>query len=340
MGCRVMRRGPRPTGLALSGLSVLMLVLPLVIRARFFQHTVIMVVFYALLGEAWNIITGYAGLISIGQAAFFGVGAYVSSFAFVKWGVNPWLGTLLSGLITMAFGVAVGLPVTRLKGRYFAIATIALSQTMKVVFENWQYVGAARGIIHPIREEGFLNFQFHSTKLPYYYIILAMLALTLLGMYLMERSKLGYYFKAIRENEDVASGLGVDRTHYKLIAIGLSAFITGVCGSFLAQYSLYVEPAYVFNHTISVTIALIAVFGGVGHIAGPLLGAAILVPVSEYSRALLGAGGRGIDLMLYGAFIVLICVFEPGGVVGLFTRRRLTAATASWRKEWWVWKSL
>ncbi|MGE5552974.1 MAG: branched-chain amino acid ABC transporter permease [Betaproteobacteria bacterium] len=335
-----MTLGPRKTQAALAVLLLFLIVLPLVVRARFFQHTLIMVVFYALLGEAWNIITGYAGLISIGQAAFFGVGAYVSTFAFVKWGLNPWLGTLLSGLVTMVFGVAVGLPVTRLKGRYFAIATIALSQTMKVVFENWQYVGAARGIVHPIRDEGLLNFQFHTTKLPYYYIILAMLVLTLIGMYLMEKSKLGYYFKAIRENEDVASGLGVNKTYYKLVAIGLSAFITGICGSFLAQYSLYVEPAYVFNHTISVTIALIAVFGGVGHLAGPLLGSALLVPLSEYSRALLGSGGRGIDLMLYGAFIVLICIFEPDGVVGLFRRRRLAPATAGGRKEWWLWKSL
>lgn len=332
-------RGPSRSGLLWLGLVLLFIVLPLVFRARFFQNTLIMVVFYALLGEAWNIITGYAGLISIGQAAFFGLGSYVSSLAFVQWGLNPWLGTLLSGLLTAGFGVAVGLPVTRLKGRYFAIATIALSQTMKVIFENWEYVGAARGIIHPLKEEGLLAFQFHTTKLPYYYIILAMLVVTLIGMYLMERSRLGYYFKAIRENEEVATGLGVDRTRYKLVAIGLSAFITGVCGSFLAQYSLYVEPAYVFNHTISVTIALIAVFGGVGHIAGPLLGSAILVPVSEYSRALLGGGGRGIDLMLYGAFIVLICVFEPGGVVGLFTKRRMLS-TAAGRREWRQWKSL
>lgn len=335
-----MRRSLCPTRLALCGLCVLIIVLPLIFRARFFQHTLIMVVFYALLGEAWNIITGYAGLISLGQVAYFGVGAYVSTFAFVNLGINPWLGTLLSGFITMVFGMAVGFPVIRLKGRYFAIATIALSQTMKVIFENWQLVGAAVGIVIPIQQEGFWNFQFHSTKLPYYYIILGMLALTLIGMHLMERSRLGYYLKAIRENEDVASGMGVNRTYYKLIAIGLSAFITGVCGSFMAQYSLYVEPAYVFNHTISITIALIAVFGGVGHIAGPLLGAVIMVPLSEYSRSLLGGGGRGIDLMIYGAFIVLICIFKPYGLISIFTRKRSAAAADSRRKGWWVWKSL
>ncbi len=335
-----MRLGATQRRLALLGLLLAALALPAIFQARFFQHTMIMVVLYALLGEAWNIMTGYAGLISIGQAAFFGVGAYISSFAFVKWGLNPWLGTLLSGLLTMAFGVAVGLPVTRLKGRYFAIATIALAQTVKVVFDNWEYVGAARGIMHPIRKEGLLSFQFHSTKLPYYYIILSMLLVALAGMHAMERSKLGYYFKAIREDEDVASGLGVNKTLYKIVAIGLSAFITGICGSFLAQYSLYVEPEYVFNHTISVTIALIVVFGGTGHIAGPLLGAAILVPISEYSRALLGAGGRGIDLMLYGAFIVLICIFEPDGVVGLFRRRRFAMSTASGRKDSWLRRNL
>src|SRR5690554_5145789 len=122
--------------LPLCGLCVLVLILPLVFQARFFQHVLIMILLYALLGEAWNIITGYAGLISLGQVAYFGVGAYVSTFAFAYLGINPWIGTILSGLITMVFAVVVGYPVIRLKGRYFAIATIALSQTLKVIFEN------------------------------------------------------------------------------------------------------------------------------------------------------------------------------------------------------------
>ncbi|MCR4424706.1 MAG: branched-chain amino acid ABC transporter permease [Firmicutes bacterium] len=329
-------RNPIVLGVALIAFGI---GLPFIFTSRFSQHILIMVLLYALLGEAWNIMTGYAGLVSVGQAAFFGVGAYVSSFAFVTWGVNPWLGMLLSGLVCAAFGVAVGFPVSRLRGRYFAIGTIALGQTIKIIFENWEYVGAARGLMLPLVPEGLLNFQFHTSKAPYYYIALALLAGVVVLMYLIEGSKLGYYFKAIRENEDVAAGMGVDKTVYKLIAIALSAFITGIGGTFLAQYSLYVEPEYVFNHLISVTIALIAVFGGTGNIAGPILGALILVPISELTRAWLGAGGKGIDLMIYGAFIVVICVFEPEGLVGII-RRVGRSARGGEKRGVPVWRNL
>ncbi len=176
-------------------------------------------------------------------------------------------------------------------------------------------------------KEGFWNLQFHSSKLGYYYIALTLLVAVVVFMYIMERSKMGFYFKAIRENEEVATGLGVNKTAYKLIAIAISAGITGVCGSLLAQYSLYVEPAYMFDHTISVTIALTAVFGGAGNIVGPILGSLILMPISELTRAWMGSGGSGVDLMIYGAFIVLICVYEPDGLMGIArkTGRRLKA---------------
>lgn len=302
---------------ALWGFVAASICLPLLTRARFTQHILIMIVLYAVLGEAWNIMGGYVGLVSIGQAAFFGLGSYVSSFLLVQYKVNPWIGFIASGLITGMFGVLVGLPVSRLRGRYFAIATIALGQTMKVVFENWQTVGAATGLMLPLGTEGLRYFQFHTKKLPYYYIGLAMLFAVIAFMRYMERTRLGYYFKALRENEDVAGALGVNRTLYKLIAIGISAGITGMCGTFLAQYSLYVEPEYMFNHNISVTIALIAVFGGTGNIAGPILGSAILIPVSELTRAWMGSSGTGIDLMIYGAFIVLICVYQPEGLMGI-----------------------
>ncbi len=304
----------------LIAFTVVGFALPLVAKARFAQHILIMVALYAVLGEAWNIMAGYAGMVSIGQAAFFGLGAYVSSFLFVEYSVNPCIGFIASGLVTAAFGTLVGLPFSRLLGRYFAIGTIALGQMIKVVFENWQRVGAATGLMLPLVDEGVANFQFHTTKLPYYYVAFAMLLAVIAFMRAMERSRMGYYFRAIRENEDVASGLGVNKTAYKLIAIAVSAGITGMCGTFLAQYSLYVEPEYMFNHTISVTIALIPVFGGAGSIAGPILGSAILIPISELTRAWLGSGGTGIDLMIYGAFIVLMCVYEPEGLMGVVQR--------------------
>lgn len=301
--------------------------MPLVLKARFQQHILFLIALYAVLGEAWNIMAGYAGMVSIGQAAFFGLGAYVSTILFVKFKVNPWVGFISAGLATALFATLIGLPFSRLRGRYFAIGTIALGQMIKVVFENWPQVGGATGIIIKMSKESLINFQFHSSKLGYYYITLAMLVIVCVFMYFMERSKMGFYFKAIRENEDVATGLGVNKTKYKLLAIAISAGITGMCGTVLAQYQLYVEPAYIFDHTISVTIALIAVFGGSGNILGPILGAAILMPISELTRAWMGSSGSGIDLMIYGIFIVLMCVFEPDGLTGLAGKagRRLEA---------------
>ena len=293
------------------------IVLPLVLKARFQQHILVLVMLYAVLGEAWNIMAGYAGMVSIGQAAFFGIGAYVSTILFVKFQVNPWIGFIAAGLVTAAFATVIGLPFSRLRGRYFAIGTIALGQMIKVVFENWPWVGGATGMIIDMKKGSFWNFQFHASKTGYYYIALGMLVLVVVYIYIMERSKMGFYFKAIRENEDVATGLGVNKTKYKLLAIAISAGITGMCGTILAQYQLYVEPAYMFDHTISVTIALIAVFGGSGNIIGPILGSVILMPISELTRAWMGSSGSGIDLMIYGVFIVLMCVFEPDGLMGI-----------------------
>ncbi|HOA15230.1 MAG TPA: branched-chain amino acid ABC transporter permease [Bacillota bacterium] len=305
----------------------LAIVAPLVLKARFQQHVLVIVVLYAVMSQAWNIMAGYAGMVSVGQAAFFGLGAYISTVLFVQYKVNPWIGFLAAGLGTALFATIIGLPFSRLKGRYFAIGTIALAQMIKVVFENWPQVGGATGIIVPMTKEGFWNFQFHSSKLGYYYIVLAMLVLVVAFIYFMERSKMGFYFKAIRENEEVATGLGVNKTLYKLIAIAISAGITGMCGTILAQYILYAEPSYMFDHTVSVTIALIAVFGGSGNIVGPIIGSVILMPISELTRAWLGSGGTGIDLMIYGAFIVLMCVYEPDGLTGIAAKvgRRLKA---------------
>ena len=303
------------------------IVAPLILKARFQQHILVLIVLYAVMAEAWNIMAGYAGMVSIGQAAFFGIGAYASTVLFVTYNINPWIGLIFGGLATALFATIIGLPFSRLRGRYFGIGTIALAQMIKVVFENWPLVGGAAGMIIPMTKEGFWNLQFHSSKLGYYYIALTLLVAVVVFMYIMERSKMGFYFKAIRENEEVATGLGVNKTVYKLIAIAISAGITGVCGSLLAQYSLYVEPAYMFDHTISVTIALTAVFGGAGNIVGPILGSLILMPISELTRAWMGSGGSGVDLMIYGAFIVLICVYEPDGLMGIArkTGRRLKA---------------
>jgi len=171
----------------------------------------------------------------------------------------------------------------------------------------------------PMLEESFRNFMFHSSKLPYYYIMLAFLIISLVVCYIVATSKMGYYFRAIKESHDVAKVLGINVVWYRLIAIMISAFLTAMAGTFYAQYVLYLDPESVLILPISIQIVLISMLGGAGSIMGPVIGAAILMPVSEITRVMLGHKGTGIDMIIYGALITLISVYQPKGVWGLFS---------------------
>ena len=258
-------------------------------------------------------------MFSFGQVAFFGTGAYTSSFLLITYHINPWLGLVVGGLIAALVGAAIGYPCSNLRGHYFAIASIAFGEIVRTHFNNWKLIGAAEGMTLPMLSESFKNFMFHSSKLPYYYIILAFLILSLGVCYFVATSKMGYYFRAIKESHDVARVLGIHVVGYRLIAIMISAFLTAMAGTFYAQYVLYLDPESVLILPISVQIVLIAMLGGAGSVMGPVIGAAILIPVSEISRVLLGHKGTGVDMMIYGALITLISVYQPKGVWGLFS---------------------
>ncbi len=308
-------------GQILSGFLVLILLIafPLVIRQPFPQHVMILIFMFGMMGVAWNIMGGYAGMFSFGQVAFFGVGAYTSTFLLLTYQVNPWIGLIIGGLIAALLAAAIGYPCSNLRGHYFAIASIAFAEIVRTHFNNWKLVGAAEGLSLPMMEESFKNFMFHSSKLPYYYIMLGFLVLSIVVCYFVASSKMGYYFRAIKESHDVARVLGVNVVEYRLIAIMISAFLTAMVGTFYAQYILYIDPESVMILPISVQIVLISMLGGAGSVMGPVIGAAILMPVSEITRIMLGHKGTGIDMMIYGALITLISVYQPKGVWGLFT---------------------
>ncbi len=308
-------------GQILSGFLVLILLIafPLVIRQPFPQHVMILIFMFGMMGVAWNIMGGYAGMFSFGQVAFFGVGAYTSTFLLLTYQVNPWIGLIIGGLIAALLAAAIGYPCSNLRGHYFAIASIAFAEIVRTHFNNWKLVGAAEGLSLPMMEESFKNFMFHSSKLPYYYIMLGFLVLSIAVCYLVATSKMGYYFRAIKESHDVARVLGVNVVEYRLIAIMISAFLTAMVGTFYAQYILYIDPESVMILPISVQIVLISMLGGAGSVMGPVIGAAILMPISEITRIMLGHKGTGIDMMIYGALITLISVYQPKGVWGLFS---------------------
>jgi len=297
--------------------AILLLIYPLILTLPFPRHLMIMIFLYASLGLAWNLIGGYAGQISFGHAIFFGTGAYTSTLMLMKGGISPWVGMLAGGLISIGIAFIIGYPCFKLAGHYFAIATIAIGEIAQQWMLNWDWAGAAVGLTLPILPESLINLEFHSSKVPYYYIAFGIFALSILITYWIDRSKLGYYFKAIKGDLEAARSLGIDVTRYKFYALALSAFFTSLCGSFYAQYVLFIDPDSVFPLILSIVICLIATLGGVGTIWGPVIGAFILIPISEFTRIHFGGGGKGTDLIIYGFLIMVISIYQPFGVIGL-----------------------
>lgn len=309
--------------LAWGALLLLLLAFPYLFDQPFLQRTMILVLLWSVLGLAWNLIGGYAGQISLGHAIFFGLGAYTSTLMLVKWEISPWIGMFVGAAVAAVVAAIIGWPSFRLAGHYFAIATIAAGEIFAVLFRNWKWAGGAVGQYLPIiRGDRLVNFQFHQSKSGYYYIILGMLVITAVITKLVEGSRLGYYLRAIREDPDAARSLGINITRYKLYAIIISAAITAIAGTFYAQFVLYISPNTVFALIISIQMCLVAVLGGTGTLAGPIIGAAILIPMAEYTRVYLAGRGGGLHLVVYGLLIVLISIYQPGGLMALVQRRQ------------------
>mgnify|MGYP000957581162 CR=1 FL=1 len=303
-------------------LIAVLAILPLFVKATAALNALVLLLIFATLGEAWNVLTGFAGQTSFGHAAYFGIGAYTSVILYYHYGITPWIGMLLGGIIASAIAAVISYPSFRLQGHYFAIATMAFAEIIKQLFISWDYVEGATGISVPLvpRSAGFgqrlLYLQFND-KLPWIYISLIMFAITIFICDYLENSKMGYYLKAIRESHEVAESIGINPTTYKLYAMIISAFISAIAGSIYAQYILYIDPFMIFSLDISMKIVLLTVLGGIGNIYGPFIGSAILIPLSEYTRIKIGGSGTGIDLMIYGLLIVLITTIQPRGVIGI-----------------------
>jgi branched-chain amino acid transport system permease protein len=308
--------------LLFAATAVFLLLFPAIFTLPFPQHIMIMIFLYATLAQSWNLIGGYAGQVSLGHAVYFGAGAYTSSLLMMKWGLSPWLGMLAGAGLAAGLSLIIGYPCFRLAGHYFAIATIAIGEIAQISMVNWKGGGGAVGLYLPILDESFTNFEFHSTKVPYYYIALGITAIVFLVTYLIEKSWLGFYFRAIKGDLDASRALGINVPKYKSIALAISAFFTAVAGTFYAQYILFIDPESVLPLMLSILICLVAILGGVASVWGPFLGALVLVPLSEYTRTYLGGGGRAIDLMIYGGLIVLIARFQPEGLMGMIKKFR------------------
>jgi branched-chain amino acid transport system permease protein len=302
---------------ALGLLAVVPLLLP-----PYYLEILITILFFGYLGASWNILGGYAGQFSFGHAAFFGIGAYTSTLLLLRAGISPWIGMVAGAILATLFGLFQGYLSFRygLRGPYFSLVTLAFAEMLRVIAVNWKAVGSSLGLVLPSRGSAPHMFLF-ADKLSYYYVILLMTLGALLVTWRIERSKLGYAFVAVRENEDAAEAAGIDTRGFKLRAMALSSFLTALGGTFYAQYFAYIDPSITFGPSVSIQGLLQAIVGGAGTVLGPLLGAFVLAPISELSRAAL-RGRAGADLMLYGLILMLVISFLPQGIMGWVRRRR------------------
>ena len=269
---------------------------------------------YAVLGQSWNWISGYAGNISFGHAIFFGCGAYAAAVASAKLGISPWFAFPLAALAAAVLAIVVGFPTFSLRGHYFSIATIAVGALVETFVKTQAYLGRANGFELPIAN-GLGALQF-SEKWPYVLLALALFTITQAATIALERSRLGYYLRALRANYGAAASVGIDERKWKLIAFAGSAMLASAAGVLYAQYTLFVDPASTLALPISIDIALVGVVGGIGTLWGPPVGALVFVFLAKALALKLGGGGKGYDLVLYGALIVVIAAVRPSGIVG------------------------
>ena len=295
-------------------LLALCLALP-VYAGQYLIHLGVMILFFAYLGAAWNILGGYAWQFSFGHAAFFGLGAYTSTLLHVHYGVTPWIGMVLAGLAGTLLGLFCGYLSFRygLKGPYFALVMLAFAEMLRLLFENGMAKSYPLGMPIPLKGTSLVDFQFKD-KGHYFYIALAMLVGVTVLCGRLARSKTGAYLQAIRDNEHAAEALGIDAFAYKLLAMAISAFLTAMGGTFYAQYFLTLEVNEVFGVQVSVEILLSAIIGGAGTVFGPLVGALALQVLSEVTRVYVRAFS-GFDLMIYGCILILVIIFLPKGLL-------------------------
>lgn len=292
---------------------------PLFIDSPYYMGIVILTTLYIFTGISWNIVAGFAGQLLIAHIIFLAVGAYTTIVLYNTYGVTPWIGILVGGMVAAMLGLAVAFITLRygLKMDYFALFTIALMVALKTLFLKWDFVGGAVGMGLSLSDPGFEKMIFDS-KTPYLYIALGLTVVGVIVQYLIYQSKMGKYFLAIREDEAAAAALGVNTSLYNTLALVIGATMAGIGGGFYVMYVTFVEPPQVFDLGLNVEIIMAApIIGGLGSLAGPVLGGVLNKPLAEFIRGTLSAGRSGTTLIVYGAFLIVAILFMPRGVTGV-----------------------
>lgn len=312
--------------------AVFLLAFPLLPASSFAMATMIQFLMFSLYGMGWNTIGGYGGQVDLGKAQYVGIGAYTTAVCLVRWDLPFWVSMPVGMGFSVLWSLAIGYPLFRLRGHYFAIATIAASLVLKDLFEVWDFVGAARGLeipAHRFETPDFWHLIFKD-DVYYYYVILVFFFAGVLYMNAFRKSRLGYQLRLIKDNEDMARSLGIDVHWAKVKTYAIATAFVSLVGSFHACYIKNIEPEDTMSLDLSILIALMAMLGGAGSLWGPIIGASILIPLKSYFKEWFGAraGLVGMDLILYALIIMVVSAVEPRGIWGLVERYRAKRETA------------
>jgi branched-chain amino acid transport system permease protein len=308
-----------PSALLLAVLVGALLVAPIAVN-DYLVTVLIIILYFAYAGQAWNIMMGFSGQLSLGHAIYVGLGGYTAAALFIRFGLSPWLGLVAAVPIAMLCGAIIGFLAFRFRvgGVYFAILTIAFAEFARIGFDHFAYVGGSGGLFLPVAQytqNDLLNLR--GRPIMFYYVILAMAAAAFLLCHALLKSRVGYYWQAIREDEEAARALGIDTFRYKMYAVVLSGGMTSLAGVFFAFYYNNLFPEQVFNISRSIELILAPIIGGIGTLFGPILGAFLLTGLSEVLHEVLAKFGLdvpGAKQVFYGVCLLLVVVLLPDGV--------------------------
>jgi len=298
-------------------LFVLVLLIPIALNSAFWTNLFVLLFTFSALSVAWNIVGGYAGQLSLGHAVFYGIGGYTATLLTQDFSISPWIGMLAGALISGLVAVIISYPTLRLKGPFFALASIAILEVVRLlVIHEESWTGGSSGISLPL-QIGWKWMVFRN-KTNYLLIAFVLFLFVLWASWAIRKARLGHYLLAIREREDAALAVGIHTARVKTLAAVLSAMLTSLVGTFHITYLTFIDPASAFSLELSIQIAMFALIGGMGTVAGPVAGTFLVLPIAELARAWLSGVGSGIHGLIYGIILIVVVLTIPRGLVGAF----------------------
>lgn len=313
----------RNLALLIGAILLVFILIPMFVKSPYVLNIFVITFYMSTLSMAWNLLGGMTGQNSLGHAAYMGLGAYACCLLVVKTGANPWLAAIFGMLVVGLVAGVVFFPCFILRGPYFTLVSIAFGESIRQVIINSEFFGRASGVGLPFGSDSWVYFRFAS-KVPYYYVGMIMMIGVYLLMKKIDRSKMGFALKTIREDEDAAAAIGINPTKYKIIAVVISAMLAALVGFFYASYIRYIDPELMILSKSTESV-LPAVVGGAAYVEGPIVGGLIMIPLSEYLRANFSAILPGINMLMYAVVLLVVIRFRPTGILGWYMNSKVKA---------------